>query len=374
MIAVNEPLLCGNEKKYVLECLDSGWIGSDGAFVRRFEEEFAAKIKRRFAIAVSNGTTALDIAIESLCLKKGDEIIMPSFTIISCVNNAIRLGLKPVFIDCEADSWNINCDLIESAITPRTRAIMMVHIYGLPCDYDRIYALAQKYSLRIIEDAAQSHGQTYASTALNATLPCGSLGDISTFSFYPNKHITTGEGGMIVTNDETLAAKCASLRNLCFEPTRRFLHHALGYNARMSNIAAAIGLAQLENLEHTVAKKREMGAIYARILADLGDSVQLPLPATPNAENVYWVFGLVLKERAKMNAREIMQRLAAKGIGTRPFFYPLHLQPVFNGAFSAAKCPVSEHLGEFGFYIPSGLSLSCAQMNEVATKLKEVLC
>jgi perosamine synthetase len=259
-------------------------------------------------------------------------------------------------------------DEIERQGNNRIKAIMVVHIYGLPVDMDPVIELANKYGLMVIEDAAEVQGQTYKGR------PCGSFGELSCFSFYPNKHITTGEGGMIVTDDGRLADRCRSLRNLCFLPHQRFLHEELGWNFRMTNLQAAIGIAQLERLDEHVARKRVMGKKYTELLRDIR-GIQLPLSETQYAENIYWVYGIVLKEDTPMSAREAMSRLAEKGIGTRPFFYPMHLQPVFHkmGLFENESYPVAERLSERGFYIPSGLALTEEQMNIVTEKVKEIL-
>lgn len=244
---------------------------------------------------------------------------------------------------------------------------MAVHIYGLPADMDAILEIAGRHGLAVIEDAAEMHGQTYKGK------PCGSFGDISTFSFYPNKHITTGEGGMIVTNSTELADTCRGLRNLCFQPQRRFVHERLGWNLRMTNMQAALGLAQLERLDEFVARKRRMGALYTDELRSV-DVLQLPMPSTNYAENVYWVYGLVLNDDVPFDAAEAMSRLAELGIGTRPFFYPMHLQPVLQrrGLFLGESYPVAERLAERGFYIPSGLALTEQQIEVVCTRVKEV--
>lgn len=369
MIPVNEPLLDGNEKRYLIECIDSGWISSEGPFIKAFEEKFAARFNRKHAIAVCNGTAALDAAIEVLGISAGDEVIMPSFTIISCVMQIVRNGAKPVLIDSDPLTWNMDVAAIEARITSRTKAIMAVHIYGLPVDMDPLLALAAKHGLKVLEDAAESHGQTYKDRV------CGSFGDISTFSFYPNKHITTGEGGMIVTDDDDLAEQVRSLRNLCFRPEQRFVHDRLGWNLRMTSMQAALGLAQLERLDEFVARKRRMGAIYQELLGNL-EGVQLPQASTDFAENVYWVFGLVLDDRMSLTAADAMKRLAAEGIGTRPFFYPMHQQPILKsmGAIcDADHCPVAERLYQRGFYIPSGMALTDQQMHEVAKSVRKVL-
>ena len=288
-IPVNEPLLKGNEKKYLSECIDTGWISSDGPFVKRFEEEFALKVGRKFGIAVTNGTSAIDAAVQSLDIGKDDEVILPAFTIISSILQIVRSGATPILVDSDPLTWNMDVKKVESKITSRTKAILVVHIYGLPVDMDPIIELCNKYNLKLIEDAAEVIGQTYKGK------PCGSFGNISIVSFYPNKHITTGEGGMILTDDEDLANKCRELRNLCFNPDKRFVHDRLGWNFRMSNIQAALGVAQLEQLEKFVKKKRWIGKIYNSFLSKL-KGVFLPLDRINYSKNIYWVYGIVLKK------------------------------------------------------------------------------
>jgi perosamine synthetase len=367
-IPVNTPLLDGNEKKYLLECMETGWISSEGPFVAQFEEKFAARVGRKHGIAVCNGSAALDAAVAALGIGKGDEVILPAFTIISCAAAIVRAGAVPVVVDSDPRTWNLEVSQLEAKITARTKAIMVVHIYGLPVDMDPVLALARKHGLKVIEDAAEAHGQAYKER------PCGSLGDISTFSFYPNKHITTGEGGMIVTDDAALAGKCRSLKNLCFMPRKRFVHEELGWNFRLTNLQAALGLAQLETLDRHVARKREMGRRYTELLGGLPD-VQLPLPRTSYAENIYWVYGLVLGDSHPFDAEEAMRRLGARQIGTRPFFWPMHEQPVFRkmGLFQGVRCPVAERLARRGFYVPSGLGLSKEEIAVVASEIDHLL-
>jgi perosamine synthetase len=367
-IPVNKPLLDGNEKKYLLECIDSGWISSEGPFIPEFEEKFAARMGRKHGIAVCNGTVAIDAAVDAIDIGPGDEVILPAFTIISCIGQIVRAGAIPVLVDSDPVTWNMDVAQIEARITPRTRAIMVVHIYGLPVDMDPVLDIARRHGLRVIEDAAEMHGQTYRGK------PCGSFGDISTFSFYPNKHITTGEGGMILTDDDTLAETCRSLRNLCFQPQKRFVHERLGWNLRMTNMQAALGLAQLERLDEFVGRKHRMGARYTNLLSKIS-GISLPLAEIEYAANIYWVYGLILDEGFKINAAEAMRRLAEIGIGTRPFFCPMHQQPVLQrlGFFQGESHPVSEHLSSHGFYIPSGLALTDAEIDEVGGKVVRVL-
>jgi len=252
-IPVNTPLLDGNEKKYLNECIDSGWISSEGPFVKRFEMAMAEKVDRRYGVAVSSGTAALDVAVASLGLKPGSEVIMPAFTIISCASAIVRAGCVPVLVDADPHTWNMDVTQIEAKITKKTKAIMVVHIYGFSVDMDPVMDLAKRYDLKIVEDAAEAHGLVYKNK------PCGSFGDVSIFSFYPNKHVTTGEGGMVVTNDESIYEKCQGYRNLCFKPEKRFVHDELGWNYRMTNMQAALGVAQLEKLDRHVEMKRKMG-------------------------------------------------------------------------------------------------------------------
>jgi perosamine synthetase len=367
-IPVSEPLLDGNERRYVTECLDTGWISSEGPFVRKFEEQFAKRVRRKHGIAVCNGSAALEAAVVALGIGRGDEVILPSFTIISCAAAIVRSGAKPVLVDSDPVTWNLNPNNLEPLISERTKAIMVVHVYGLPADMDPILALANRHGLHVIEDAAEMHGQTYCGK------PCGSFGSISTFSFYPNKNVTTGEGGIIVTDHDGLAERCRGLRNLCFQRSKRFVHEELGWNMRMSNLNAALGLAQLERLDEFVARKRHIGAQYNRLLADI-DGVQLPVPRIDYAENIYWVYGIVLEDGLTAGVDEIKAHLADRGIETRPFFWPMHRQPVFHrmGMFAGVTCPVAERLGQRGFYLPSGLTLKDDQIEYVAETLREVV-
>jgi perosamine synthetase len=367
-VPVNEPLLTGNEKKYLCECIDTGWISSEGPFVKRLEEQFAARVGRRYGIAVANGSAALDAAVAALKLGPGDEVILPTFTIISCAAAIVRAGATPVVVDSEPGTWNMDAAQVAAKITPRTRAIMAVHIYGLPVDLAPLLELTARHGLALIEDAAEMLGQTYAGR------PCGSFGALSTFSFYPNKLVTSGEGGMIVTDDPELAERCRSLRNLCFKPPRRFVHEELGWNLRLSNLQAALGLAQLERLDEAVARKRRLGRRYDELLQDL-PGVELPRSRTDYAENIYWVYGLVLKDEVPFDAAAAMTRLQAQRIGTRPFFWPMHEQPVLRrlGLFAGVSCPVAERIARRGFYIPSGLALTDAQLDRVAAALYQVL-
>lgn len=369
-IPVNEPLLDGNEKKYLNECIETGWISSEGPFVKKLEIEFADYIGCDFGISIANGSVAIDVAIRAMKEVYGwqdnDEIILPSFTIISCAQSIVYNNLKPIFVDCEPITFNIDVDKIEEMITPKTKAIMAVHIYGMPSMMDKIVELAKKYNLKIIEDSAQAHGQMYNGQK------CGSFGEITTFSFYANKHIAMGEGGMIMTSSKELADKCNYLKNLCFDPKNRFVHTELGWNYRLSNLQAAVGYAQFERLNEFIEIKKNMGKLYTELLKDI--PAQLPIDKTDYAQNNYWVYPIVLNDDVRFNAKDAMKMLAEKGIGTRPFFYPLHKQPVFEkmALTDSISRPVSERIYERGFYIPSGMNLTEEKINLVANKVKEL--
>lgn len=367
-IPVNEPLLNGNEKKYLCECIDTGWISSEGPFVKQFEQKMSAMVGRKYGIAVSNGTAALEVAAQALGIGEGDEVIMPTFTIISCAMAVTKLGAIPVLVDSDIKDWNMKADEIETKITDKTKAIMIVHLYGLPVQVDKILALAKKYNLKVIEDAAEMHGQTYNGK------PCGSFGDISTFSFYPNKHVTTGEGGMVVTDNEELAERCRLIRNLCFRQDVRYVHDELSDNYRFTNLQAAVGLAQLERLDEFVERKRNMGRYYTEQLEGV-EGLMLPIESTEYAENIYWVYGLVLDENIEADNKTVQKLLAEEGIGSRTFFWCMHEQPVYQnqGLFRDEKYPNAEYLARKGFYIPSGLALTQAQMEEVIIKVKKVM-
>ena len=366
MIMVNEPVLNGNEKKYLNECIDTNWISSEGPFVKRFEDDMKKFVGREYASSCSSGTAALDLAISALELKKGDEVIMPSLTIISCAQALTNKGINPVLVDCDLETFNMKSQDIENKITNKTKAIMIVHIYGLTVDVDPIIEIAKRYDLRIIEDAAEVIGQTYKGKQ------CGSFGDVSIFSFYPNKHITTGEGGMVLCNDKKLDERVKRLRNLCFGEDR-YIHYEIGYNYRMTNIQAALGVAQLETIDIALQKKRWIGRKYTELLQDI-DQIRLPIASTDYCSNIYWVYPVVIKETCKKSAKEIMLEFGKYEIGTRPFFYPIHQQPVFNDMqlFLNENLPVSENLYKKGFYIPSGLALTEDQILEVAETMHKI--
>lgn len=367
MIPVSQPLLDGRENDYLAECIASGWVSSDGPFVEKFEESFASYINVRHGITVSNGTAALEAAFFAVGLETGDEVIMPSFTIISCAIAVMRFGAKPILVDIESDTWNIDTKLIETKITSRTKAILAVHMYGHPCDLDPILNLARRYKLKVIEDASQVHGATYKGKM------CGSIGDISTFSFYANKIITTGEGGMVMTSNDALAERVRSYRNLCFRTERRFLHTEVGNNLRMSNLQAALGLAQLERIDQFIKTKRENGARYLSGLSGIkGIKTQVEMSW---AQMVFWMYSIELEEETGLDAKKVMETLGKVGVGTRPFFLGLHEQPVLRnkGWYSNEEFPVTERASRQGLYLPSSLNLTINEIEYVILQLGHLL-
>jgi len=368
MIPVNIPKLGTREKALLMECLDTGWISSQGPFVDEFENQMARRVDRKFGIAVSNGTAALDVAISALEIGPGDEVIVPTFTIISCVHQIVRAGARPVFVDCDPNTWTLNVDEVEETITPQTKAIIAVHIYGLPVDMAPLTEIARRRGLRLIEDAAEAIGQTYNGRA------CGNFGDLSTFSFYPNKLVTTGEGGMVVTDNPDLAKRCRSLRNLCFQSNKRFVHKELGWNYRMTNLQAALGIAQLEKLDESVRRKREIGEFYNSAFSN-HSMIQLPVTRTKYADNIYWVYGIVLRDNCPLDVSDVMEKLAENDIGSRPFFWPMHEQPILKkmGLASDERHPVAERIARRGFYLPSGLGITDDNLQEVVDVLNGIL-
>ena len=367
-IPVSTPSLSSSDADAVASAVREGWISAEGPQVREFEARFAHLVGKKHGIAVSNGTAALDMALEALEIGPGDEVILPSFTIVSCLNHILRSGATPIFVDSFPDTWNIDPELVKKALTPRTKAIIVVHIYGLPADIDELCQIGAEHGVPIVEDSAEAHGQHLHGK------PLGSWGDLATFSFYSNKLITTGEGGMVLTDSDKHAARLRELRNLSFNPEQRFVHHTIGWNYRLTAIQAALGLSQLDRIDALLRHKREIGRHYQELLGDCA-AVTLPLSEYRGSENVYWVFGVVLPADSPRVAQDLMARLHEKGIGTRPFFYPLHRQPVLKkfGFDSQPSLPVAEHLGKKGFYIPNGAESTPEIREYVATTLREAL-
>jgi len=370
---VYEPLLGNREKELLAECIDSGWISSEGPFVSEFEERFSRYIGAQHGVAVCNGTAALEAALYGIGVRKGDEVIMPSFTIISCAVAAIRLGARPVLVDIDPATWNMDTTQLESKITSRTRAIMPVHIYGLPVDMDPVFECASDHDLKTVEDAAEAHGAEYFSRVKgNRWLKCGNMSDVACFSFYANKIVTTGEGGMVVTNDPSIAARAASYRNLCFHAERRFYHTELCYNFRMTNLQAAVGIAQLERIDDVIALRRSFARHYKQRLEHVrGIRCQAEVPY---GRSVHWMYAVQLEEALDIDAETMMERLRSKDIGTRPFFLGLHAQPVLQklGLFQHERFPYTDQAHKLGLYLPSGLTLTKQQIDVVCDAVREI--
>jgi len=367
MIPVNQPLLNGSEKRLLAKCIETGWISSDGPFVKEFEQKFSAYIGTKYGVAVCNGTAALETALFAAGVGKDDEVIMPAFTIVSCALAAIRLGAVPVLVDAEPDTWNMDVRQIKSRVTAKTKAIMPVHIYGHPVDMGPVLAIAKKHNLIVIEDAAEAHGAEYRGRK------CGRLGHISAWSFYANKIITTGEGGIVLTSDSKMAKRAASYRNLCFLPQRRFYHTELGYNFRMTNMQAAIGVAQMERIEEFIKIKRSLGDYYRQKLNKIeGIKCQVEKPW---AKMVYWMYCIELDRKLHLDAAQMIEALGKAGIATRPFFLGLHLQPALRalGLFNKEHYPVTERIGKQGLYLPSGLALTKKQIDKVVTEINRII-
>jgi perosamine synthetase len=376
MIPVNEPLLLDEDRYAVEDAVRTGWISSAGQYVDQFEESWAAYCGVKYGIAVSNGTTALQVAVEAVGIGAGDEVIMPSYTIISCASAVIRAGGVPVLVDCDPDTFCMNTGEVAARITPRTKAIMVVHMFGHPVDMDPVIKLAADNNLVIIEDAAEVHGAQYLSNRKKASpvwLKCGGIGHIATFSFFANKLITTGEGGMVICNDPEYARRCRDLRNLCFRSDRRFLHTELGYQFRLTNMQAALGVNQVKRIESIVERKRRIAARYTEQLSTLPD-IQLPFEHDW-AKSVFWVYPILLGADRKLDSVGFAARLRSRGVETRPFFLGMHEQPVFHdlGLFHGESYPVTEQIARKGLYVPSGLAISEKQIDAVCTAVHATL-
>lgn len=364
-IPVSEPVLSGNEEKYVLECLRTSWISSLGKFIPQFEDGFAKFCGSRYGVAVMNGTAALQLALAALGIKKGDEVIVPDLTFVATANAVRYLDAKPVFVDSEKNSWNINPEKIAAAVTKKTKAIIPVHLYGHPCDMDAIMRIAKKHGLFVIEDAAEAHGAEYKGRKV------GSIGDVGCFSFYGNKMITTGEGGMCITNDEKLAGRMHFLKDHAMRPERRYWHPEIGYNLRMTNIQAAIGVAQLEQIGKFIEAKRCNAKLYNSLLQKIsGLSLQ---PEMRWAKNAYWMHSVLVDEKEFGCSRdELMAKLKAKGIDTRPFFYPMHQLPMYSSGYSDRDFPVAAELSRCGINLPSSVKLSEDDIRHVCSAIAEI--
>jgi perosamine synthetase len=367
-IPVASPIFNGNEKKYVNDCLDSGWISSNGEYIKRFEQEFASFCGVNHAISCSNGTVALHLPLLAYGIGPGDEILVPTLTYIATANAVTYCGATPVLVDSEPSTWNISVMQLEKKITSRTKGIIVVHLYGHPVDMDPIMEVARKYNLFVIEDAAEAHGAKYKGKMI------GSIGDVATFSFFGNKIITSGEGGMIVTNDNRLAQKMRLLKGQGMDPERRYWFPIVGYNYRMTNIQAAIGLAQLENIQWHLEKRKEIANFYKKYSEKLADYISVH-DQQEWAEHSYWMVSILIKEEAKISRDELMEYLAGYGIETRPVFYPMHVMPPYKE--EGASYPVADYISLHGVNLPTHAFITEQDvvdiMNKIETAIKQGL-
>ncbi len=373
MIRVNEPLLGKEELKKVISCLETNWISSQGKYLTEFEEKFADFCGVRYGISTTSGTTALHLALATLGVGPGDEILIPTFTMAATAFAVAYCGARPVFIDSEPETFNIDLDRVFSYLNTqekrgrnKVKAILPVHIYGHPVDMDPLLSMAARFSVAVIEDAAEAHGAEYKGKR------CGSFGDLGCFSFYANKIITTGEGGMVVTDDPQLADKARRLKDLAHAPGKRFLHTDLGFNYRMTNLQAALGVAQLKKINTHIKKKRWMAGEYNKGLKGI-PGLRLPVEK-PWAKNVYWMYGVLVEKEFGLSRDQLVEELKKQGIETRSFFVPMHLQPVFTEDTRKARkygpFPVAEKLSEQGFYLPSGLTISQDQIHTICRQIR----
>lgn len=365
-IPVCEPVIGRKELAYVKEAVKSGWISSKGPFIKEFEQGLARYVGTKYAVSTSSGTTALHLAIASLGIGKGDEVIIPTFTMIATANAVTYTGAKPVLIDSEQETWNIDPLKIEEKITRRTKAIIVVHIYGHPCNMDPVLEVARRHQLYVVEDAAEAHGAEYKGKKV------GSIGDISCFSFYANKIITTGEGGMLLTSNNEIAQKAALLKDQAYEKERRFLHREIGFNYRLTNLQAALGVAQLEKIDDFAEARRRNARIYNSLLEDL-ECVELP-PEADWAKNVYWMYSILLKRQAPLTRDQLASRLMdGFGIDTHPFFVPIHNQPVYSRQYEGKRFEVAENLSKNGINLPSASNLSKDNIRYICSAIKKKL-
>ncbi len=363
-IPIVEPFLGEEELDNVIEAVRSGWISSQGNFILEFERRFAAYCGARHAVATANGTVALHLALKALGLGQGDEVLVPALTFIASANAVTYCSARPVFVDSHPDYWCMDPARIEESITKRTKAIMPVHLYGHPCDMNAILDIARRHKLYVIEDAAEAHGALYEGRRV------GSFGDINCFSFYANKIITTGEGGMCLTDDEELASRMRILRDHGMNPRRRYWHDVVGFNYRMTNLQAAIGVAQVDKLDRLIGRRRQLAEWYSDALRELAAQWLITLsPEMPWAKSIYWMYSILLEDGIGISRDDLIKALSEKGIETRPLFYPLHLMPPYQ---DSGRFPVAEHIGLNGINLPSSHRVSVEQVAQIAKAITEV--
>jgi perosamine synthetase len=362
-ISVASPVFSGNEKKYVNDCIDTTWISSSGKYISEFETKFAEFCGVKHALSCSNGTVAIHLALMAIGIKEGDEVIVPTLTYIASANAVRYCGATPVFADCDRCTWNLDADAFSAAITDKTRAVIVVPLYGNPADMDAIIDIARKHNIYVIEDAAEAHGATYKGKKT------GSMGDMSSFSFFGNKIITTGEGGMVTTNSDELAAKMRLLKGQGMDPAHRYWFNIVGYNYRMTNIEAAIGLAQLENIDEHMQSRRRVSAAYMKELSELQEYIEFQ-KEQKNATHVQWMFSILLRDTVKKSRDELIEFLAQNDIETRPVFYPMHVMPPY---YENKSYPNAEYISQRGINLPSHGLLTQEDIVFVCDKIREFI-
>lgn len=363
-ISVAMPNLCGNEKNYVDDCIESTWISSGGKYIEKFEEAFASFCGSKYAMSCSNGTVAIHLALIALGVKAGDEIIMPDLTYIATANAVKYCGAVPVFVDINEETWNIDAEKVEEKITKKTKGIIVVHLYGNPVEMDRIMEIANKHNLFVVEDAAEAHGAEYKGKRV------GHIGHIGTFSFFGNKVITTGEGGMLTTDDSALEQRIRLYKGQGVDPDKRYWHTVVGYNYRMTNIEAALGLAQLENIDYHLERRRQVVKWYMKYLENRKDLFAFQKEAV-GGKSIYWMFSIILKEGIKKDRDSVMLELGQAGIETRPLFYPMHIMPPY--ADKTVLCPISERISRRGMNLPTHGLLNEEDIEYICSNLLKIV-
>ena len=365
VIPVSEPDLRGNELKYVTDCVETGWVSSIGKYIPQFEQMFSLFCHVPYGVAVCNGTAALHLALVALGVKSGDEVIVPNLTFVATSNAVKYCGAIPVFADVDPETWTLDPKDLERRISAKTKAIIPVHLYGHACDMESILSTAKDHHLFVVEDCAEAHGALYKQE------PVGSFGDVGCFSFYANKIITTGEGGMIVTKDKTLAERLAFLRDHAMSKTKKYWHPEVGFNYRMTNLQAALGVAQCERIENIIEQKRSHAQAYTTYLADC-PYIMLP-PEKNWAKNVYWMYSILLSENAPVNREIFMNMLREQEIDTRPFFCALSdLPPYAHGLNTSRDFPVSAYLSKQGLNLPSSVKLTVDEIKFICETIKKI--